>query len=463
MSHKAVGVLLGLCFTTPAFAQNPIVPPGVYIADPTARVWKDGRVWVYGSRDESPRYYCSTRYDILSSADLKTWTLHPDGFVSKGAGDGVPYSDAVLYAPDAAYKGGKYFLYYPLATFGRDTEGVAVSDSPAGPFRDGRVIELGGRNEIDPAVFVDDDGQAYYLWGQFSAKIARLKPDMTEIDLATVKDGVVTEKEHFFHEGAFLTKREGLYYLVYAHMGRAGRPTSIGYATSHSPLGPYAYGGVIVDNDHSDPAVWNNHGSIAEVGGRWYVFYHRSTHASDTMRKACVEPITFTADGRIPEVEMTTQGAAPPLPAQAELDAARACLLYGNVRIEAAGADNEVLAGVRNGDAAAYKYLDFGAGVARLRMRVAPGAKPTHVDVVIDNSWGPALAALDVPGGGDGRTFTSLTVPVHAPRSLWAPVSVETQDADARQNEGPRGVHAVWLRFRGEGQDLARVDSFRFE
>jgi arabinoxylan arabinofuranohydrolase len=69
-----------------------------------------------------------------------------------------------------------------------------VSDSPVGPFKNGKVIDLGGRNEIDPAVFVDDDGQAYYAWRQFSAKMAKLRPSMTEVDLSTVRDGVVTEK-----------------------------------------------------------------------------------------------------------------------------------------------------------------------------------------------------------------------------------------------------------------------------
>ena len=322
------------------------MPPGVYIADPTARQWKDGRVYVYGSRDEDPGYYCSWKYHVLSSLDLKSWTIHENRFATKGPGDEVPYSDDILYAPDAMYRDGKYYLYYCLAS-AKNTEGVAVSDSPTGPFRDGKVIDLGGRNEIDPAVFVDDDGQAYYAWGQFSAKMAKLKPNMTEVDLSTVKDGVLTEKEHFFHEGGFLAKRNGLYYFVYAHMGRAGRPTSIGYATSRSPMGPYRYGGVIVDNDHSDPAVWNNHGSIAEVNGRWYVFYHRSTHGSKTMRKACVEPITFAADGSIPEVEMTTQGASGPLRARAKMDAERACLLYGNVRVEKIAPDNEQLGGIR--------------------------------------------------------------------------------------------------------------------
>jgi arabinoxylan arabinofuranohydrolase len=438
---KRTALVVGLvALAGAARAQNPIVPPGVYLADPTARQWPDGRVYVYGSRDEDPRYYCSHRYDVLSSRDLRSWTLHEGSFASRGPGDGVPYSDEILYAPDCQYRNGKYYLYYCLAS-SKNTEGVAVSDSPIGPFTDGRVIDVGGRNEIDPAVFVDDDGQAYYVWGQFAAKIAKLKPSLTELDLATVKEGVVNEKEHFFHEGAFLAKRNGLYYMVYAHMGRAGRPTSIGYATSRSPMGPYRYGGVIVDNDHSDPAVWNNHGSIAEVDGKWYVFYHRSTHGSNTMRKACVEPITFAADGSIAEVEMTTQGAAGPLPARAKLDAERACLLYGSLRVERIATDNEELRGIRSGDSAAYKYLDFGPGARAITLRVAPGARPARIDVALDHSWGPSIGAVDVPGNGNGATWTTLRTKL----------------------EAPAGVHAVWLRFSGEGDDLLHVDWFSFE
>jgi arabinoxylan arabinofuranohydrolase len=440
MSKRTVVAVLALLAAASAGrAQNPIVPPGVYLADPTARQWKDGRVYVYGSRDEDPGYYCSRSYDVLSSLDMRSFTVHEGRFATTGPGDEVPYSDDILYAPDALYRDGRYFLYYCLAS-SKNTEGVAVSDSPSGPFRAGRVIDLGGRNEIDPGVFLDDDGQAYYLWGQFSAKMAKLKPSMVEVDLSTVKDGVVTEGEHFFHEGGFLAKRNGVYYFVYAHMGRAGRPTSIGYATSRSPMGPYRYGGVIVDNDHSDPGVWNNHGSIAEVNGRWYVFYHRSTHGSNTMRKACVEPISFAEDGSIPEVEMTTQGASPPLPARATLDAERACLLYGNVRVQKIAADNEQLGGIRGGDAAAYKYLDFGAGAGTFTARVAPGARPARIDLALDSSWGPSIGTIEVPAG-DGRTWRSVSGRVNA----------------------PGGIHALWLRFSGEGEDVLRLDSFAFE
>ena len=340
------------------FAQNPISPPGIYIADPAARVFKDGRLYVYGSLDESPDYYCSHNHDVLSTDDMINWTLHKDVFSSKGPDDKVPYSDSVLYAPDCCYANGMYYLYYTLAD-PANIEGVSVSKNPLGEFSEGKKINLYNKDQIDPAVFIDDDGTAYYIWGQFNAKIAKLNPDMMSIDSSTIRDSVLTEKEHFFHEGGTMIKRNGIYYFIYADIERANMPTSIGYSTSSSPTGPFKYGGIIIDNDHCDPEVWNNHGSLAKFKGQWYVFYHRSTHGSVTMRKACVEPIFFMKDGSIPEVEMTSQGAGPPFAADEYIEAERSCLLHGNVRIEKLSDNNENLAKIEDGDRAVYKYVDF--------------------------------------------------------------------------------------------------------
>ena len=281
-------------------------------------------------------------------------------------------SDGELYASDAAYKDGKYYLYYSV----RDAidEGVAVADAPAGPFRDGRPVE--GISQIDPAVFIDDDGQAYLYWGQFSAKGAKLKDNMLEVDTTTIVDGLVTEQEHFFHEGSSMRKRNGIYYMVYSHL-RKGRPTCIGYATSRSPLGPFEYGGVIVDNAGCDPESWNNHGSICEFDGRWYVLYHRTTNGTRSLRKVCIEPIEFNEDGSIDEVEMTSQGAGGPLDAFAEVEARRACLLWGNTRVRTCAADREELGGIRNEDYATFKYLDFGDGADTFSVTVTPHAGGT--------------------------------------------------------------------------------------
>ena len=417
--------LASFCLSVAAFSQNPISPMGVYIADPTSRVGPDGRLYIYGSLDLTPDTYCSDRYHVLSSKDLKEWTLHPNSLKW----------ESTIYAPDMMYKDGTYYLYYENP---QGDEFVAVSDSPTGPFKDGVKIE--GPKQIDPSIFIDDDGQAWYFWGQFSAKGAKMNPDMKTLDLSTMVDGIVTEKDHFFHEGSYVIKRGKYYYFIYADISRKGRPTSIGYAMATSPLGPYEYKGVIVDNAGCDPETWNNHGSLVEFGGNWYVLYHRSTHASRSMRKACIEPIRFNEDGTIDEVEMTSQGASGPLDAFSKTDAARACLLGGNVRIRLMEGESgrEELGGISTGDFAVWKYLDFGGGADKVSVRVRSG-KGGRISFRADGEGGKLLGTMDVPAGGSWNVMTS-----------------EIKKLD--------GVHALRMEFEGPAgdSDLFSLDWFSF-
>jgi hypothetical protein len=418
--------------------QNPISPAGVYLADPSARVWNDGRLYIYGSLDEDCRYYCSRYNPVMRTHDMKHWELFKSAFSSAGTGDEVSYNDEVLYAPDAAWNDGKYYLYY-CQPDKNNAEGVAWSEKPEGPFRDGTAIDIGNYNQIDPAVFIDDDGQSYYLWGQFSLKMARMKPDMKELDHPTLKDSIITEGEHHFHEGAFLAKRNGIYYLVYADLSRGDIPTCIGYATATSPFGPYTYRGVIIDNNHCNPGNWNNHGSIAEFKSRWYVFYHRSTHGCNTMRKACAEPIMFLPDGTIPEVEMTSQGASGPLDSESAIQAEWACILNGNVRVKQIDDEAEALCEMQNGDKAAYKYIDFKDGADSIIIRILPPYGKGNLVVSLDKPWHKRLAVIPMEGITE-REWSTFTLPV----------------------TGAKGIHAVWLHFYGEEGTECSVDWFRF-
>jgi beta-xylosidase len=420
-----------------ARAQNPIVPSGVYIADPTARVWGDDKLYIYGSLDESTEYYCSWRHHVLETDNLMTWKIHENRFASKGTNDQVPYSDALLFAPDCMYKDGTYYLYYCLSDI-NGTEGIATSPDPTGPFTNGKKIDLGGIMEIDPAVFIDDDGQGYYIWGQFEAKIAKLKPNMIEIDTTTIITDLVTEKEHFFHEGGYMVKRNDIYYFIYADISRGNRPTCIGYATSNSPMGPFSYGGVIVDNNYSDPSNWNNHGSIVEYKGQWYVFYHRATHNSRMMRKACVEPIYFNEDGSINEVEMTSQGAGLPLNAFERIEAERACLLFGNVRIQAFDNYKEELGEINDQDNVAYKYIDFKEGIRNFTVSAA-GIKGGRISIRLDQPWRKQVGFIDIPPG-DGEK--------------WLEYTGEIDEVE--------GVHALWLYFYGDEENLLKLDWIKF-
>ncbi len=441
--HIAGICILSICSFFHAIllqAQNPICPEGVYFADPSAHVWKNGKLYLYGSLDESTDYYCSTKHHILETSDMKSWKVLENRFSSSGKDDQVPYNNELLYAPDCAFRNDTFYLYY-CQPDRISAEGVATSTLPGGPFTGGEMLKLPDYQEIDPSLFIDDDGQAYYMWGQFSLKMAKMGSNMRDLDLSTFKDSIITEADHYFHEGAYMAKRNGVYYLIYADISRSVMPTCIGYATSDSPFGPFKYGGVIIDNDNCDPGNWNNHGSIAEFNNNWYVFYHRATHGSTMMRKACVEPIYFLPDGGIPEVEMTSQGAGGPLKANEKIGAERACLLHGNIRIQAVDNQNEVLTQIKNGDKAVFKYIDFGDGMKSVKIRFSPGSKNCTLVISADSPWKNQLASINIKANSDPKE--------------WKTESFEISKIS--------GVHALWFQFWGEEGESMSIDWFLFE
>lgn len=377
--------------------RNPVLPPHLHIPDSEAHVMPDGRVYLYGSWDQEEQLFCSKQYRVFSSDNMTDWTDHGVSFdalqvpwvydeqapkysgsidwskptpflrkmIERDTKDGtleIPqFPKDMLFAPDAIHRDGKYYLYFCMAD---SSEGVAVADKPEGPFRDPVQLPCGG---IDPAVFIDEDGQAYFYWGQFYAHAARLKPNMTEFAEGSIVSNLVTEADHFFHEGSSLRKRGDTYYFVYSSMIR-GKPTSLAYATSKSPLGPYHYRGVIVDNDGCDPQSWNNHGSIEEVNGQWYVFYHRSSRNRQQKRRLCIEPIFFREDGTIGEVKMTSQGAGRPFAIGETIEAYRACQLSGHAFISPNSYGDEVLTGIQDGDLAYFRYAEWEREANRIKI-----------------------------------------------------------------------------------------------
>lgn len=420
-------------------AQNPITPEGEFFADPSARQWKDGRVYLYGSRDESVDYWCSYGNDVLSSDDMNSWTLHKNVFSSRGKNDEVAGTDALLFASDCMYKDSIYYLFY-CTPDKNHSEGIATSHSPTGPFRGG--YQLAHCTGIDPSVLIDDDGEIYYYWGQKSLKVAKLKPDFSDIELSTMKDGVLTVKEHYFHEGVQAFKRNGTYYLSFADESRRGMPTCIGYATSDSPTGPFVYRGVIIDNYGCDPGVWNNHGSVMEINGSWYVFYHRSTNGGKKFRKACIEPVKFDNEGLIEEVEMTSQGVGEALNPFIETEARRACSMTGNVRISTLADGQERLTGIQDDNSACWKYFNFSHQPKQIHLRVISKHGGT-IRVYTDNREAEELCRIFITPG-DGKTMTEQTAKL--------------------TEEITEGVHALHFRFSGEkGKDLFDIDSFLFK
>jgi arabinoxylan arabinofuranohydrolase len=395
--------------------RNPVLPVDQHIPDGEAHVMSDGRLYVYGSFDSLDTWYCSDRYFVASTDDLCDWRVDgpsfrgqdvpwfpdargyaaslPDEARASGVDDGglVPaeYEHMpLLYAPDVAERDGEYFLYFCMSD---GSEGVARSASPTGPFTDAHQLPATG---IDPAVFVDDDGSAYYYWGQLRAHGVKLNPDMVSFDPEGVIDDLATEEVHGFHEGSSMRKIGSTYYFVFAD-GSRGTATCLGYATSTHPLGPFTYRGVIVDNTGCDPGTLNNHGSIEQFDGRWYVFYHRSSRGSRYHRRLCVEPITILADGTIPEVPMTSQGAGEPFGAGEYVEAYRACELSGTIRIDVREDGGEALVGAASGDTATFRYVHSASGFTGLRLE-ADGAGRIEIQLG-DEVVGTAVFEPGVP------------------------------------------------------------------
>jgi hypothetical protein len=370
--------------------HNPILPLSHHVPDGEAHVMPDGKLYIYGSYDDRSDVYCSEKYHVISTPDLEEWTIHEVSF--EGAevpwfGDpkakkypGIDWSKptpfiqkmlsnmdmaaekekfeqqeeadkpALLFAPDCIYQDGKYYLYFCMPD---DSEGVAVSNSPTGPFKHPIQLPCGG---IDPAIFIDDDGQAYYYWGQLFSHGVKMNQDMVSFDETQIVHDLVTEEEHCFHEGSSMRKIRDTYYYVYADMER-GKPTSLGYSTSKSPLGPFTYRGIIIDNDGCDPASWNNHGSLECVNGQWYVFYHRCSRGVQQYRRLCIEPITINEDGSINEVKMTSQGPGKPFEPGEIIYGYQACALTGKIYIDIDGKGSEWLTNISHRDTAIFRYI----------------------------------------------------------------------------------------------------------
>lgn len=159
-----------------------------------------------------------------------------------------------------------------------------------------------------------------------------------------------------------------------------GKPTALGYAVGKSPLGPFTYRGILIDNDGCDPSSWNNHGSLECFHGQWYVFYHRSSRNTKVFRRLCIEPITVNEDGSIDEVKMTSQGPGEPFGPGEVIMGYQACGLKGNLYIDAVeeeGAPQERLSHILEGDEAVFRYVKSDSGFKKILVRAVGSGKIT--------------------------------------------------------------------------------------
>lgn len=309
---RRIGLILGLflpCISIRAQAQNPFVRD-IYTADPSAHVWSDGRLYVYPSHDIEPPQGCDLmdKYHVFSTDDMVHWTDHGE-ILSAAAVDWGRDEGGFMWAPDCAYKNGTYYFYFPHPTGSGEQWnstwkiGVATSSEPAANFEVQGYIE-GLKSMIDPCVFIDDDGQAYlYYGGGGQCEAGKLKDNMMEIDGPMQQmQGLVD-----FHEGSWVHKYNGMYYLSYSDNNASGG-NQLRYAISDNPLGPWTYKGVYMKPTGSP----TNHGSILPYKGQWYAFYHNSLLSGHPwLRSICVDSLFYNEDGTIQMVGQTREHGTP--------------------------------------------------------------------------------------------------------------------------------------------------------
>ena len=292
---------------------NPIIT-GQFTADPTARVF-EGKIYMYPSHDipsvithtDGSAWFSMPDYHVFSSEDLTSWTDH--GVILRQ--EDVPWGkpDAYsMWAPDCVYKDGKYYFYFPDAPaegFGFGI-GVAVADKPYGPFTP-QESPIKGVMGIDPCVLIDDDGTSYIYWSGMGLSGSKLKDNMLELEGRPKR--VDKDLPHGFKEGPFAFKRDGKYYLTYPWVRE--NTETLAYAMSDSPLGPFEYKGLIMQE--SPVGCWTNHHSIVEYKGQWYLFYHHNDYSPDfdKNRSARIDRLYFNEDGTIQEAIPTLRGVGP--------------------------------------------------------------------------------------------------------------------------------------------------------
>ena len=292
-THKIILSLFILLNCMSYYAQrNPILkkedPNFLYAADPAAEVY-NGKVYLYCSRDQpdAKNYSSMQDYMILESSNLKKWKNH--GVVIKPRE--YDWAHGQMNAPDAAYKDGWYYLYFP---FNKTYVGVAKSKTPVGPWQEAVSKEIA--TIFDPTVFVDDDGQAYIYGNDHKVNFeekgahiygAKLKDNMIELDGPWVRlsKEPVNEAVHVF-------KRKGKYYFH----ARVNKITE--YWMADEPLPTYAeHKGVLAPDSPNSP----NHASVISFKNKWYFFYHRGdvNNGNHCRRSACFEKMKFNGDGTI--------------------------------------------------------------------------------------------------------------------------------------------------------------------
>ncbi|WP_435207599.1 family 43 glycosylhydrolase [Micromonospora sp. bgisy143] len=430
---------------TAARADNPIVQH-IYTADPAPLV-HNGRVYLYTGHDEDgSTYFTMKDWRVWSSADMVNWTDHGSPLSVAT----FSWASANAWAGQVVARNGKFYWYVPVTARATNSMaiGVAVADSPTGPFRDAIGRPLVGNGEIDPTVFIDDDGQAYLYWGNPNLWYVRLNADMisysgsaTKIPLTTAGFGTRAgnaSRPTLYEEGPWVYKRNGIYYNVFAAECCS---EFIGYSTATGPTGPWTYRGTVMPRQG---ASFTNHPGVIDFNGGSYFFYHNGAlpGGGGYTRSVAVEKFTYNTNGTIPTINMTTTGAPqigtlnPYVRQEAET------IAWGSgIETEAASEGGMNVGWIENGDYVKVKGVGFGTGATSFSARVASATSGGTIELRLGGPTGTRVGSCAVPGTGGWQTWQTVSCPV----------------------SGATGTQDLYLRFTGGSGTLFNINWWQFQ
>lgn len=444
-----------------AYAQNPILQAH-FSPDPAPMVY-NGTVYAY-TGDDIPGYdfYYMTKWRVVSSNDMVNWTNH-----------GVQISlESFSWARDRAWaaqcieRNGKFYWYICAQSDKNDMSiGVAVSDSPTGPFRDAigkPLIANGSWSNIDPTVWIDDDGQAYMYWGNGGLFYVKLNNDMISYsgEIVSVPLNVETfggnrgrrapgavssENKDMFVEGPWFYKRNNKYYMMFAGMGKGGETLS--YSMSDGPTGPWKYQGKIMEDQKTNS--FTNHGGIIDYKGNSYIFYHTGLlpGGGSYGRASCVEQFKYNSDGTIPALSTSKEGSKPvgtinPYKrVEAETIAwSEKCSISQNREVGVFVSNSRVKGYIK------VREVDFGIQSPKLfTAALAAGLDGGILEVRTDSVKGKLLTSINLTRTGGWENFKVFT---------------------SKVNQEITGKHDLYLCFNGQnitaGRELFNFDYWLF-
>jgi arabinoxylan arabinofuranohydrolase len=402
------------------FAQNPIIQT-IYTADPAPMVYDD-TVYLYADHDEDgSTYYTMNDWRCYSSTDMVNWTDHGVMMSYKT----FSWAKGDAWAGQCVYRNGKFYYYVPITNtaLGRAAIGAGVSDSPTGPFTDalGHPLIADEWGDIDPTVFIDDDGQAYLYWGNPNLYYVKLNDDMISYDKTTgiVQVPLTTEgfgnrtgdpdRSTLYEEGPWFYKRSGLYYLLFS---AGGIPEYISYSTSTSPTGAWTYKGVIMPTQGGS---FTNHCGVIDYKGNSYFFYHNGAlpGGGGFTRSICIEQFTYNADGSFPTINMTTAGV---VNAVSNLNPykrneAETIAWESGIETEKCSQGGVNVYSIENGDYIKIRSVDFGdKGAGAFTGSISSATIGGTIELRLNSKTGTLIGTLPVnyTGGWDNwRTETT--------------------------------------------------------